>query len=108
MAAVVGKVPVSASSSVSSLSSLESATGEDDDVFAAAVESGSATGHSGTVQNSGPSPQRRAAVSSMERLVRTHPIWNLPHVDRLAASHLLRNSDIGCTDNEDDDERSDV
>ncbi|KRY47083.1 Protein sprint [Trichinella britovi] len=99
MAAVVGKVPVSASSSVSSLSSLESATGEDDDVFAAAVESGSATGHSGrsghSVQNSEPSPQRRAAVSSMERLVRTHPIWNLPHVDRLAASHLLRNSDIG-------------
>ncbi|OUC44522.1 Ras association domain protein [Trichinella nativa] len=95
MAAVVGKVPVSASSSVSSLSSLESATGEDDDVFAAAVESGSATGHSGTVQNSEPSPQKRAAVSSMERLVRTHPIWNLPHVDRLAASHLLRNSDIG-------------
>ncbi|KRZ11585.1 Protein sprint [Trichinella zimbabwensis] len=98
MAAIVGKVPVSASSSVSSLSSLESATGEDDDVFAA-VESPSATGHSGrsghsagTGQNS---PQRRAAVSSMERLVRTHPIWNLPHVDRLAASHLLRNSDIG-------------
>uniref|UniRef100_A0A914Z096 SH2 domain-containing protein n=1 Tax=Panagrolaimus superbus TaxID=310955 RepID=A0A914Z096_9BILA len=35
-------------------------------------------------------------TSSLERIIRTHPIWYLPHLGRAAANHLLRPMPAGC------------
>jgi len=37
----------------------------------------------------------RAAVSLLERIVKTHPIWYLQHLGRSAANHLLRPMPVG-------------
>lgn len=34
-------------------------------------------------------------ISLFEKLVRTHPIWYLPHIGRVAAVHLLRGKSPG-------------
>uniref|UniRef100_A0A7E4UMM6 SH2 domain-containing protein n=1 Tax=Panagrellus redivivus TaxID=6233 RepID=A0A7E4UMM6_PANRE len=36
------------------------------------------------------------ALSMLERLVRSHPIWFLPHLGRAACNHLLRGLPAGC------------
>ena len=46
------------------------------------------------VESLSPSP-RRAGVTPLEQLVKSHPIWFLPHLDRQAVSHLLRNQPPG-------------
>uniref|UniRef100_A0A914P6F8 SH2 domain-containing protein n=1 Tax=Panagrolaimus davidi TaxID=227884 RepID=A0A914P6F8_9BILA len=35
-------------------------------------------------------------ASNLERIIRTHPIWYLPHLGRAAANHLLRPMPFGC------------
>uniref|UniRef100_A0A1I8BUG9 SH2 domain-containing protein n=1 Tax=Meloidogyne hapla TaxID=6305 RepID=A0A1I8BUG9_MELHA len=41
------------------------------------------------------SPSLRSGVTLLEQLVKSHPIWFLPHLDRQAASHLLRHQEPG-------------
>ncbi|KAF7638459.1 SH2 domain-containing protein, partial [Meloidogyne graminicola] len=37
----------------------------------------------------------RSGVTLLEQIIKSHPIWFLPHLDRQAASHLLRNQETG-------------
>ena len=41
------------------------------------------------------SPSLRSGVTPLEQLVKSHPIWFLPHLDRQSASHLLRYQEPG-------------
>ena len=41
------------------------------------------------------SPSLRSGVTLLEQLVKSHPIWFLPHLDRQSASHLLRHQEPG-------------
>ncbi|CAK5073215.1 unnamed protein product [Meloidogyne enterolobii] len=41
------------------------------------------------------SPSLRSGVTLLEQLVKSHPIWFLPHLNRQEASHLLRHQEPG-------------
>lgn len=40
-------------------------------------------------------PPRRAGVTMLEQLVKSHPVWFLPHLDRQAACHFLASQPPG-------------
>ncbi|KHJ41179.1 hypothetical protein D918_08766 [Trichuris suis] len=86
----------------SSLASLESAESTDEDEVFITVDDSSPEEMSrgGDLSKSctsrSPTPERKTSgLTIMERLVRSHPIWYLPHVGRLAATHLLRGKEDG-------------
>uniref|UniRef100_A0A5S6QWH8 Protein sprint n=1 Tax=Trichuris muris TaxID=70415 RepID=A0A5S6QWH8_TRIMR len=84
----------------SSLASLESAESSDEDEVFITVEDSSPDeichgDLSKSCTSRSPSPEHKSALTIMERLVRSHPIWYLPHVGRLAATHLLRGKEEG-------------
>ncbi|CDW52164.1 protein TAG 333, f [Trichuris trichiura] len=98
MATATESVLRSANSSLASLESPEST--DEDEVFITVEDSSPEEISRGDLSKScasrSPSPERKTSgLTIMERLVRSHPIWYLPHVGRLAATHLLRGKEDG-------------
>ncbi|VDO96263.1 unnamed protein product [Soboliphyme baturini] len=41
------------------------------------------------------SPANPTQITLLERIIRTHPVWYLPHISRMAAIHLVRGKEVG-------------
>lgn len=41
------------------------------------------------------SPDNRGELTILERIIRSHPIWYIPELSRVAAAHLLRQHEVG-------------